>query len=200
MQSIKSSLAVDFFGGIGDISWGEYSPEIASILKIFSDKNIQVIVIPVTGDEPIEKRGCNYNLLKYRNCYEQIFTSLKQITNSSKRISVIYKSHKRYLLLSAAEKAMLIESTAKIGASDCAFLEGENAELPLEFFPVRPWDIIVGESSFALMTMSIKAKCFWADTCFAPMRLKDQQDRTDINKEFARLENLGIKTLPSPFL
>tara|TARA_B100001059_G_scaffold233546_2_gene273848 strand:+ start:29 stop:1219 length:1191 start_codon:yes stop_codon:yes gene_type:complete len=200
MRSIESSLVVDFFGGIERISWEQYSSEIASTLKIFSNKNIQVIVIPVTGDEPIEKRGCNYNLLKYRICYERIFLGLKHITDPSKNISVIYKSHKRYLLLSTAEKAMLIESTNKIGASDCVFLEGENAELPLEFLPVRPWDIIIGECSFAVMTMSIKAKCFWADTCFAPMRPKDQQDRTDINKEFARHENLDIKNLPIPIL
>lgn len=195
MRSVESSLPVAFFSRIRNIKWVKYSPEIASVLQIFSDKNMQVIVIPITGDEPFEKRGNSYNLLKYRICYEQLFKALKRITNSSRRISVIYKSHKRYALLSTAEREMLINSTATLGVSDYAFLEGGNAELPVECFPVRSWDIIAGESSFALMTMSTEAQCFWADGCFSSLRLKGQQARTDINKEFSRLENLDIKVL-----
>jgi hypothetical protein len=76
------------------------------------------------------------------------------------------------------------------------FLEGKNAELPVECLHLRPWDIIVAEDSFALMTMSTQAKCFYADSFFASFRSKEELDRTKFHKEFSLLENLDLKDLP----
>lgn len=195
MQTIKYSFPVTFYPSIRNIKWADFSPEIRLLFSRFIDKDTQIITILLTGDEPFMQRRNSYNLVKYLDCYRKIFNRLQLIVDSSKRSSVIFKSHKRYSTLSVNERKIMTEVAWIIGATDCTFLEGKNAEIPVECLPVRSWDIVVSEDSFALMSMSPHAQCFYADDYFSSFRLKEEQDRTNFNKAFISRERLDVKNL-----